>query len=142
MGVYFLKRSSKPNHIFDRKIGTKFCYSEVSGEGLSSSHLCRNYKEKSMAALVAKGNPSFFFVLDFFFKYFISGAFPLRTGFKHNGNPLTNESQPKPAGHRQSWEDGGRKMAKAMSRTFPVPTARSAASSWCLCEGGLRGRAS
>lgn len=114
LGVYFLKSSNKPNHIFDRKIGTKVCYSEVSDEGLSS-HLSRNYKEKSMAALAAKGNPSFF--CRWIFLYFISRAFPLWTGFKHNGNPLTNETQPKPAGHCQPWKDDGRKMAKAMSPT-------------------------
>lgn len=133
LGVYFLKSSNKPNHIFDRKIGTKVCYSEVSDEGLSS-HLSRNYKEKSMAALAAKGNPSFF--CRWIFLYFISRAFPLWTGFKHNGNPLTNETQPKPAGHRQPQKDDG----KSNEPHFPVPTALSAASSWCLCEGGLSGQ--
>lgn len=57
---------------FYRKIGTKVCYSEVSDEGLSA-HLPRNYKEKSMAALVAKGNPSF---LSLIFLIFYFWGFP------------------------------------------------------------------
>lgn len=83
-----------------------------------------------------------FYVLNFknLFVCFISGAFPYRSCFGHKGpcytgyygDSLTNETQSKPARHEQPRKDG-RKMAKAMRPTFPVPRVLSATLAAAIC---------
>ena len=89
----------------------------------------------------------FIFTLNLIFSalfwYFISKAFPPRTGFQHKGpcstcfygDVLTNETQPKTARYQQPRKDDSRETLKAVTPTLAVPGVLSA-SSWCLCEGG------